>query len=178
MTGNREFDIAIVGLKSGKTEFEYNLGDTFFDAEKPAEFSNCKANVKLIIDKNPTFLQLKFEIGGKAEMLCNRCGNPLEIILWDDFDILVKMVDNPEEMNAQNDDPDIFYISWNETHLDVHDWIYEFIQLSMPTHPECGEDEMGVSKCNKEVLTMLENLKDSENKENTIWKGLDKFRNN
>lgn len=179
MTGNREFEIAFVGLKPGITEFEYDLGDTFFDAEKSADFSNCHAHVKLLLDKHPAFLTLKFEVGGKAEMACNRCGNPLEISLWDDFEVVVKMVDNPEEMNAQNDDPDIYFISWNETHLDVHDWINEFVQLSMPTHPVCEEDEKGESKCNKDVLAMLEKLKDSDNeKENTIWKGLDKFRNN
>jgi lipid-A-disaccharide synthase len=32
---------------------------------------------------------------------------------------------------------------------------------------------------NKEVLSMLDNLKEEkETEENTIWKGLDKFRNN
>jgi hypothetical protein len=49
----------------------------------------------------------------------------------------------------------------------------------MPTHPNCGEDEKGESKCNKETLEMLEKLKETETKkENSIWKGLDKFRNN
>lgn len=179
MLENHEFEIAFVGLKPGISVYEYELGEKFFDAENTTDFTNCKADIKLKLDKHPTFLQLKFEIGGKAEMICNRCGNPLEIILWDDFDVLVKMVDNPVEMNAENDDPDVFYISWNETHLNIHDWIYEFVQLSMPTHPVCDEDEKGESTCNKEVLSMLDNLKEEEEKkENTIWKGLDKFRNN
>jgi uncharacterized metal-binding protein YceD (DUF177 family) len=175
----REFEIAFAGLKPGISVYEYELGGKFFDAANSTEFSNCTANVKLNLDKHPTFLQLKFEIGGKAEMTCNRCGNPLEITLWDDFEVLVKMVDNPVEMNAENDDPDVCYISWNETHLNIHDWIYEFVQLSMPTHPICGEDENGESKCNKEVLSMLENLTEQEETiEYTFWKGLDKFRNN
>ena len=82
MTGRREFEIAFVGLKPGITEFEYTIGDAFFDAEKSAEFSNCNATIKLLLDKNSTFLQLKFEVGGKTKMICNRCGNPLEINLW------------------------------------------------------------------------------------------------
>jgi hypothetical protein len=41
------------------------------------------------------------------------------------------------------------------------------------------DDDNGQSTCNKEVLSMLDNLKEEEEtKENTIWKGLDKFRNN
>jgi hypothetical protein len=38
---------------------------------------------------------------------------------------------------------------------------------------------MGGPKCNMDVLAKLQQLKDNEQKkENTIWKGLDKFRDN
>jgi uncharacterized metal-binding protein YceD (DUF177 family) len=179
MTGKREFEIGLVGLKPGITIFEYDLGDSFFDVEQQVEFRNSDIHVRLLIDKHTTFFQLKFEVGGQTEMVCNRCGNPLIIDLWDDFEVVLKMVDNPAEMNTQNDDPDIFFISWNESHFDVHDLINEFVQLSIPTHPNCGENEKGESKCNKDTLKVLEQLKETETKkENTIWKGLDKFRNN
>ena len=184
MSGRRDFEIAFVGLKPGITEFDYDLGDEFFDAEKPSDFKNCHAKVKLLLDKHASFLQLKFEIGGTTEMQCNRCGNPLDIHLWDDFEILVKMVENPEEMNAQNDDPDVYFISRTESHIDVKDWLTEFVQLSMPTYPACSEEEMGGPKCNTEVLAKLQQLKDKketdqeEKNENPIWKGLDKFRDN
>ena len=179
MSGRRDFEIAFVGLKPGVTEFNYDLGDEFFDAEKPSDFKNCHAKVKLLLDKHTNFLQLKFEVGGTSEMQCNRCGNPLDVNLWDDFEILVKMVENPEEMNAQNDDPDVFFISKTESHIDIKDWLTEFVQLSMPTYPSCSEEEMGGPKCNKEVLEKLQQLKDNEQKkDNPIWKGLDKFRDN
>ena len=89
------------------------------------------------------------------------------------------MVDNPEEMNEQNDDPDVFFISRTESHLNIKDWLMEFVILSMPTYPACDEKEIGGPKCNKEVLEMLQKLKDNEdNKNNPIWKGLDKFKDN
>lgn len=179
MPNRREYEIAFVGLKPGVTVFEYGIGDEFFEAEKPSDFSHCKAHVRLLLDKHPGFMQLKFEVGGQTEMLCNRCGNPLDIPLMDDFEILVKLVDNPEEMNDQNDDPDVFYISRTESHLDIKQWLSEFVQLSMPTYPACDEKEIGGPKCNKEVLAMLDRLKDNEeNKDNPLWKGLDKFKNN
>jgi uncharacterized metal-binding protein YceD (DUF177 family) len=179
MSGRRDYDIAFVGLKPGVTVFNYALGDEFFEAEKPSDFQDCHAQVKLSLDKHPGFMQLKFEIGGTTEMQCNRCGNPLEINLWDDFEVVVKLVDNPEEMNENNDDPDVFFIARTDSHLNVKDWLSEFIQLSMPTYPACDEREMGGPKCNKEVLAMLQ--KSTENEENTsnpIWKGLDKFKDN
>ncbi len=179
MTGSHEFEIAFLGLKPGITVFEYELGDMFFDAEKSTDFQNCLAKVRLLLDKHAGFLQLKFEVGGKTDMQCSRCGNSIGIDLWDDFDMVVKIVDNAQEMNDQNDDPDVFFISRNESHLNVKDWIFEFIQLSMPTHPMCDESEIGGPQCNKEVLEMLEKLKESVvKKETSIWKGLDKFRDN
>jgi uncharacterized metal-binding protein YceD (DUF177 family) len=179
MQNHREFEIAFVGLKPGITIFEYELGDSFFDQEKSADFNNCNSKIKLLLDRHATFIQLKFEVGGIAEMQCSRCGNSLNIDLWDDFEVVVKMVDNPEELNLENDDPDVYYISKTESHLNVHDWIYEFVQLSMPTHPMCEESEIGGPKCNKEVLAMLDKLtEEARKKENPVWKGLDKFRNN
>jgi uncharacterized metal-binding protein YceD (DUF177 family) len=45
-----------------------------------------------------------------------------------------------------------------ESHLNVEAWIYEFILLSIPTHPMCNEDEIGGPKCNKQVLEMLKKM--------------------
>lgn len=179
MPGRRDYDIAFVGLKPGTTEFDYELGKEFFEPEQPADFTDIQAHVKLKLDKHVGFMQLKFEVGGTADVLCNRCGNPLKVDLWDDFEMIVKMVDNAEEMNENNDDPDVFFISRTESHLNVKDWLFEFVVLSIPTYPECGEDEKGKSKCNEEVLKMLDKLKDNEDKDTkTIWKGLDKFKDN
>ena len=179
MSGHRDYDIAFVGLKPGVTAFNYELGDEFFEADKPADFQQCKALVKLSLDKHPGFMQLKFEVGGTTEMQCNRCGNPLEITLWDDFEVVVKLVDNPEEMNESNDDPDVFFISRTDSHINVKLWLNEFVQLSMPTYPACEEKEMGGPKCNQEVLAMLQKpIENNESTSNPIWKGLDKFKDN
>jgi len=178
MSNRREFEIAFVGLKPGIHKFEYQVGDKFFAHYGDQDFSNCKADVKLQLDKNNGFMLLKFDVGGSADVSCDRCGNPLTLQLWDEFKLVVKMVDNPEEMNAQEEDPDIYYISRNESHLHVADWIYEFINLSIPMQKMCGEDEMGGSRCNKDVLEKLRNMEDDAKEErNPIWKGLDQFKN-
>lgn len=177
MSGCRDLEIAFVGLKPGVTVLNFVVGDELFDAEKTSDFNHCCAKVLLTLDKHTNFLLLKFEIGGTTEMQCNRCGNPLCISLWDDFEILVKMVENPEEMNLQNDDPDVFFISRTESHINIKDWLKEFVQLSMPAYPACSEEEMGGPKCNTEVLAKIQQLNHTDqNKDNTIWKGLDKFR--
>jgi uncharacterized metal-binding protein YceD (DUF177 family) len=177
MVSRRNFDIAFVGLKPGIHEFDYEIDDQFFTRYQEQDFRNCIAQVKLTLDKKNGFMLLKFEIGGKMEVSCDRCGNNLPLQLWDDFNIVVKMVDNPEQMNEQEEDPDVYYISKGESHLHVADWIYEFVNLSIPMQRMCTPEEMGGPYCNKEVLAMLKKLSDEGQKpQNPVWKGLEKFK--
>jgi uncharacterized metal-binding protein YceD (DUF177 family) len=122
---------------------------------------------------------LKFEIGGKADVVCDRCGNTINMDLWDDFNMVVKMVDDPEVMNDKEDDPDVFYISRTESHLYLNDWIYEFICLSIPMQKKCSDEEIGGPKCNKEVLLKIREMETRSGQSGTegIWKGLDQFKN-
>ncbi len=180
MGNRRAFEVAFVGLKPGVHEFNYELDDKFF-AEKGAEdFSNPHASVKMTLEKNTGFMLLKFEVGGKADVTCDRCGNPLAIDLWDEFKMLVKLVENAEEMNEQEEDPDVYYLSRTESHLSVEDWVYEFVMLSIPMQKMCPIEKIVGPQCNLEVLKKLKEmeLKHSENNANALWKGLDKFKEN
>ena len=85
MANRRAFEIAFVGLKPGIHEFSYDLDDKFFVEKGAQDFTNAKANISLSLEKNTGFMLLKFEIGGKAEVTCDRCGNPLKMDLWDEF---------------------------------------------------------------------------------------------
>ncbi len=173
----REYEIPFVGLKPGIHAFEYEVTDKFFEPYQPQDFTNCVAQVKLSLDKKTGFMMLKFDVAGKVDTICDRCGNPLTQQLWDEFNILVKMVDEPDTMNEQEEDPDVFYISRNESHLHIADWLYEFINLSVPTQKRCAENEDGASGCNPEVLEKLKHMEDSVNRDaNPLWKGLEKFK--
>jgi len=178
MSRRREFEIAFVGLKPGVHEYNYSIGEKFFEAFQQQDFRNCKANIKLLLDRKSSFMLLKFEIGGTLEVTCDRCNNNLPLDLWDEFSITVKMVENPEVMNEQEEDPDMYYISQSDSHVDVANWIYEFINLSIPFQKVCEFEKMDGPNCNPTVLDMLKKLEPEENKvkENPIWKGLEKFK--
>lgn len=178
MGKRRDFDIAFVGLKPGIHEFTYEVGDEFFAEFETTEIQHCDAVVKVTLEKNTSFMILKFEIDGSVSVSCDRCGNPLALMLWDEFQLVIKQVESPDEMNENEDDPDIYYISRNESHLHLAGWIYEFVLLSIPTQRMCPEDENGNSQCNKEVLEMLQKMKERVEKNNPLEEGLQKFKNN
>lgn len=179
MSRKREFEIAFVGLKPGIHEYDYEINDRFFEAFQQQDFRHCNARVKLQLDKKSSFMLLKFEIGGNLEVTCDRCNNELPLELWDEFNITVKMVEEPDLMNDQEEDPDVYYISRGESHIDVAEWIYEFINLSLPMQKTCAYEKMDGPHCNKAALEMLKKLEADESaepKENPIWKGLEKFK--
>ncbi len=179
MNRRREYSIPFVGLKPGVHEYNYSIEDKFFDDFQSQDFKNCKANVKLLLDKKSTFMTLKFEIGGSLEVNCDRCNSQLPLELWDEFNITVKLAEDAELMNEQEEDPDMYYISQGESHLEIANWIYEFINLSIPMHKVCTYENMNGPHCNKSAKEMLKKMSTEEKeikKENPIWKGLEKFK--
>lgn len=177
MSNRREFEIAFVGLKQGVHEFQYEVNDQFFEEYGEQDFVNTKATIKLALEKNNNFMILRFAVGGKTDTTCDRCGNELPLQLFDDFTMTVKMSDDPELMNEQEEDPDVTYISKGESHIDVKDWIYEYVSLSVPMQKTCEYEQMDGPNCNpaaKELLTQMR--AEAEKKENPLWKGLEKFK--
>ena len=71
---------------------------------------------------------LKFDVDGVADVSCDRCGNPLPLRLWEEFKVMVKLVDNPEEMNEQEEDRDVYYISRGKV---IYIWPIGFTSLSI-----------------------------------------------
>ena len=179
MGHRRDFEIAFVGLKPGIHEYNYEIADKFFVEFQQQDFRNCNARVKLLLEKNNSFMLMKFEIGGSLEVTCDRCNNNLPFELWDEFRITVKMVEDPEVMNDQEEDPDVYYIGRGDSHLDVSNWIYEFINLSIPMQKVCSFEKMDGPHCNPTALDVLKKMEPEVKEvpeENPIWKGLKKFK--
>jgi uncharacterized metal-binding protein YceD (DUF177 family) len=178
MGHRRDYEIAFVGLKPGIHSYSYDITDKFFEPFQQQDFRNCRAQVKLTLDKKSSFMLLKFEIGGVIDVACDRCSNDLKLDLWDEFNLTVKMVDDAEQMNNQEEDPDVYYIGRGESHIDVANWIYEFINLSIPMQKVCAFEKADGPNCNPATLDLLKKMevKPGEKTENPIWKGLEKFK--
>jgi uncharacterized metal-binding protein YceD (DUF177 family) len=177
MNSRREYEIAFVGLKPGTHEFNYEIDDRFFEEYGEQDFRDCKATVKLLLEKTTNFMMLRFQVGGSVRVVCDRCSSDLPLNLFEDFTVTVKGVENPEEMNESEEDPDVFYISRGESHLQVAPMIYEFINLSVPTQKECEYENMDGPYCNPAAREALQKMrKAEEDKQNPLWKGLEKFK--
>ncbi|TAE10462.1 MAG: DUF177 domain-containing protein [Bacteroidetes bacterium] len=179
MYRKKDYEIAFVGLTIGNHTYEYKLGKSFFEVYKASQFFDSNITVTLTLQKNAGFLQLKFEVGGTVAATCDRCGNDVQVQLWDEFNMIVKLVENPQQMNETEEDADIYYLARTESHLFVADWLYEFVALSLPHQIYCENLPDGQSGCNQEVLEKLQALRlesEDEPSVNPIWKALEKLK--
>ncbi|MBL7753323.1 MAG: DUF177 domain-containing protein [Chitinophagaceae bacterium] len=155
MKHNREYEIAFVGLKPGIHVFQYAVDSKFFDQFGDVEFSEPQIQIKLTLDKKSGIFLLHFDINGSLILPCDRCGDDFRFELWDEFDLVVKQIDDELVSAKSEEDAEVAYIGRSESLLDVSTWIYEFVQLSIPMqhiHPDSGD---GKSNCNPEALKYL-----------------------
>jgi uncharacterized metal-binding protein YceD (DUF177 family) len=176
MKHNREFEIAWQGLKPGVHSFQYEIGDRFMkDREAAADFKDLDARIKVNFDKQPSFFMVHFDVDGSVTVPCDRCGDEFTLRLWDEFDLLIKLAgEDAEEIDEESD---VVFIPRSETVIDLSNWLYEFILLSIPLqriHPDNPDATPG---CNPAALSLLNQLGEPEEEpKNDIWKGLEALK--
>lgn len=171
----KEYNIQFVGLKLGKHHFEYQIDNKFFEYFEYDDFNDISVGVSLDFEKKTTLLELDFKIEGTANVNCDTTNEPYEQPLNGTFHLVVKFGD---EYNDENED--ILIIPHGEYELNVAQYIYELIVLSMPIKREHPGITDGTLK--SDILNKLEELrpkrKEDKNKEEDIdprWNTLKKL---
>lgn len=160
MNPRPEYDIAFVGLKEGIHEFNFKIDRSFFDNFGHSPIEQCDINVKLKFDKKKTFFLLDFQISGTVRLNCNRCNAELDYPVDNDYPVVVKI---GEAESDKTTDEDVIYISRSDTHLNIEQLLYEFILLTIPAYVVECENIPG-RNCNPEVLKVLEQLNENQQK--------------
>jgi len=181
MNYHREFEIAWQGLKTGLHEYQYHVDDQVLAhfGYEPADFEGLEVEVGLKFEKENNFFLLQFDVHGKADVTCDRCGDTFPLALWDEHKMVIKLTDTEEKAAALNktEDGSVVYIPRSETVINIFEWVYEFIMLSFPIQRVHPNREDGTSGCNPEALKLLKEMSRPEHPEQAIWKDLEQFRN-
>jgi len=173
MRHNREFEIAWQGLKPGPHTYVYDIDDRFMqEREVDESFKDWDAKITLVFDKHESFFMLHFDVDGTVTVPCDRCGDEFKLRLWDEFDLVVKLTG--EDTEKIEDEDDVVFIPRSETVIDISNWLYEFITLSVPLQHIHPDNEDGSSGCNPQALNLLDQLSEQpEQTINPLWKGLE-----
>ena len=157
MTDLKQFNIPFVGLKEKSHLFEYQIDKTFFEAFNFDEYFNATIKVEVTLNKKSTMLQLTFDAKGTVNVTCDVSGELFDQEIEATLPLIVKF---GEEFNDDNEE--ILILPYSEFQVNVAQYIYEMIVLSVPTkrvHPNVLDGTM-----ESEALKKLDTLKVTEEK--------------
>jgi len=147
----KDFTIQFVGLREGKHCFEYQIDNKLFEHFEYEEFNDVKLDVKVDLNKKSTLLEFHFKVSGIVNVNCDLTNEPYNQDINNDFDLVVNF---GNEYN--NDNEEILILPHGEYEINIAQYIYELIILSVPfkrIHPGVTDGTL-----NSDILDKLEEL--------------------
>jgi uncharacterized metal-binding protein YceD (DUF177 family) len=158
MNRTKEYLIPFVGLKTGKHHFEYQISNAFFEIFDFHEFNNSNIKVNVVLEKNSTMLDLTFKHKGTVNVPCDMTNEEFDLPIKGSMKLLVRFGDA-----FNNDNEELLILPHGEFQIDIAQYVYEMIVLSVPlrrVHPGIKDGSLKT-----EALTKLKELTLKEQKE-------------
>ena len=155
---SNEFMLSFFGLKEGNHKFEYKIDKQFFESYSYDEFLDADFHITLDFLKKSTLLELHFESEGEATVSCDVTNEPFHLPLKGSLDLVVKFGDDYNDENEE-----VLILPHGEHQLDLSQYLYEMIVLSVPLkkiHPGVEDGSL-----KSDILNKLEELSPNKNKE-------------
>lgn len=152
MDWRRNFFIQFEGLKEGVHHFDFEVNDAFFTVFEGSLIDRADLKVSLKLEKKSTMMMLDFSIGGVVIWQCDRCGDPLDIPMDLNQQLIVKY-------GSEEDEPteELAFIPHSAFEIDVAPFIYEYIVLALPLR-----NVHAPGTCNPESVALLDKLNTRE----------------
>jgi len=153
------------GLKEGVHNFNFDIGNKFFESFEYDDFLDVDIVAQLKLEKKKNILNLNFLFLGKVKVPCDLTTEPFYIDINTDYSVIVKFAENKDSA-----DDKIIFLSTGASHIDVSTIIFETIVLETPqkrVHPGIEDGSL-----KSEMLEKLEDLKPKEiflNKRDPRW---------
>jgi len=165
MKKTKEYLIPFVGLKLGKHHFEYQINNAFFDNFDYDEFQNSNIKVNVVLEKKSNMLEISFKHEGIVNVPCDVTGEDFDLPIKSKMKLIVRF---GEEFN--NDNEELLILPFGEFEVDIAQYIYEIIVLSVPlrrVHPGVKDGTLeseALKKLNE--LAVKETKKENKKVEN------------
>jgi len=164
--------IPLTGLKEGRHTYNFEIGKSFFAQFEGSEITEGDLMATVELDKRASHFDLRIKISGHVDIPCDRCLELYSQTVGSENRLLIKTGSKWEE-----DDPDMLTIPVDEHELDIKQYLYEFICLSLPLQKVHPADANGKSTCNPEMLEKLK-AHEAKGESDPRWDELKKLMNN
>ncbi len=169
-----EYLIPFVGLKLGKHQFEYQINKAFFDHFEYDDFESADIKVDLVLEKKSLMLELNFKQKGTVSVPCDLTGEMFDLPIKGNLRVVVQFGD---EFNNENEE--LLILPHGEHQIDVSQYIYEMIALSVPlkrVHPGIKDGTLKSEALNKLNELRVSEVKEEVEEENEIDPRWDKLK--
>jgi uncharacterized metal-binding protein YceD (DUF177 family) len=165
MTDKREeYVLRLSGVEVGNHRYSMICDKAFFELTGLNEIEEGAIEVRIEMEKSANMMSLQFHFEGKVTVVCDRCLDFLTLPLdFNDF-LVVNFVSHIDE-SYENDD-NIWQIHEKAHELDLSHFLYEAIELALPSQLIHPDDENGNPTCNSEMLLKLAELTPKETVQN------------
>jgi uncharacterized metal-binding protein YceD (DUF177 family) len=177
MSKTKEYLIPFVGLKLGKHKFEYQINNAFFEIFDYNEFQNSNIKVNVVLEKKSTMLEITFKHAGTINVPCDLTSEDFDMPIKGSMKLIVRFGDA-----FNNENEELLILPFGEFEIDVSQYIYETIVLSVPlrrVHPGIKDGSLKTEALTKlKELTIKEQKKENkkEDKEENIDPRWDKLK--
>jgi uncharacterized metal-binding protein YceD (DUF177 family) len=177
MKKTKEYLIPFIGLKLGKHHFEYQINNTFFEIFDYQEFNSSDIKVNVVLEKKSTIMELAFSQKGIVNIPCDMTNEEFDLPIKGKVKLIVRFGDV-----FNNDNEELLILPHGEFQIDVSEYIYEMIVLSVPLkriHPGVKDGSLQTEALTKlKELTVKELKKENkkEQKEENIDPRWDKLK--
>lgn len=168
-----QYIITYNGLSEGEHEFEFELDKAFFDEHDVFEAKDGFIKVRVLLNKKSQLLTLNIEMNGYIEVSCDRCLEYFKLPVELGNELVVKFSKDQDES-----DDEIWYINPDDNELNLEQYFFDSIAISLPLQRVHPVSKDGSSGCNSDMLKILNKHKFTDHSEENIddprW---DKLRN-
>ena len=167
-----DFTIDIYKLSNTTHDYEFEMGDAFFEGFSNSPVEKGQLRCHLILDKTERMITANFHLEGTVELTCDRSLEVFQYPVETRKRVFYKYGDTEEEL-----DEDIYQILHNRQQLDVSQLLFEFIALEIPMkkiHPNLAgsDDDEGIIYISQDEMT-----REEEEEADPRWEALKKLKN-
>lgn len=130
----KRYSIAYKGLADGKHDFSFDIGRALFEAFGCEDVRGGECRAEVGMDKSQSALTLDVRIRGEVVVECDRCLEDCTLPVEYDGRLVVKFSDEIDDYDGE-----VLWIPAAEPEVDLAQYIYESILLSLPyrrVHPD------------------------------------------
>ena len=142
-----KYSIVFKGLKTGRYHYDFQVDGEFFRAFEGSEIKDgdCCADVDMY--RTESALTFDVEIRGAVTVECDRCLEDCSLPVDYSGELVVKFSDETDEYDGE-----VMWISPGESEVNLAQYIYESVELSLPYQRVHPEDEEGRPTCDEDML--------------------------